>query len=369
LQTVQHDTGMDRLQEWSEPIVRVQSLSESGATVIPARYVKPPSERPGGDYSSGSGDRPGLRIPVVDLGGLAEGAVGCRAVIRAVSDACREWGFFQVVNHGVNPVLMQQMREVWREFFYLPMEEKQVYANSPKTYEGYGSRLGVEKGAILDWGDYYFLNLLPLSLKNHEKWPLLPNSCRETIEEYGQELMKLCGLLMRVLSLSLGLDVGQLQDAFGGDDVGACVRVNYYPRCPQPDLTLGLSAHSDPGGLTVLLADERVKGLQVRKDGSWVTVQPFPDAFIVNIGDQIQVLSNATYKSVEHRVMVNEAAERVSVAFFYNPKSDLPIGPVRELVTPEHPPLYSPMTFNEYRLYIRKVGPRGKSHVESLKAN
>ncbi|THU68031.1 hypothetical protein C4D60_Mb05t30960 [Musa balbisiana] len=75
-------------------------------------------------------------------------------------------------------------------------------------------------------------------------------------------MVKLCGTLMKVLSISLGLDVDQLQAAFGGDDVGACLRVNYYPRCPQPELTLGLSPHSDPGGLTVLLADDCVKGLQ-----------------------------------------------------------------------------------------------------------
>lgn len=67
------------------------------------------------------------------------------------------------------------------------------------------------------------------------------------------------------------------------------MRVNFYPKCPQPDLTLGLSAHSDPGGMTLLLPDPSVSGLQVRKDDKWITVQPAPDAFIVNLGDQIQV--------------------------------------------------------------------------------
>jgi len=48
--------------------------------------------------------------------------------------------------------------ETWRQFFHMPMEVKQQYANSPKTYEGYGSTLGIEKGVILDWSDYYFLH-------------------------------------------------------------------------------------------------------------------------------------------------------------------------------------------------------------------
>jgi isopenicillin N synthase-like dioxygenase len=71
---------------------------------------------------------------------------------------------------------------------------------------------------------------------------------------------------------------------------------------------------------------------------------------------------------VEHRVIVNSAKERVSLAFFYNPKSDIPIEPAKELVAPEKPALYQPMTFDEYRLFIRLRGPCGKSQVESLKS-
>ncbi|XP_010937852.1 jasmonate-induced oxygenase 2 isoform X1 [Elaeis guineensis] len=355
---------MDCIQDWPEPVVRVQSLSDSGATRIPERYVKPAADRPS---SAPCAD---LRIPVIDLATLAsDGPVDCAAVVQAVSGACRDWGFFQVVNHGVDPSLIRRIREVWGSFFHLPMEAKQVYANSPKTYEGYGSRLGIEKGAILDWGDYYFLHVLPSSLKSLHKWPALPPTLsRETTDEYSREVLKLCERVMKVLSLGLGLEDDFLQKAFGGDDAGACMRVNFYPKCPQPDLTLGLSSHSDPGGITVLLADDRVKGLQVRRGDAWVTVQPVPDAFIINVGDQVQVLSNATYKSVEHRVVVNSETERLSFAFFYNPKSDLLIRPAPELVTSEHPALYPPMSFDEYRLYIRRKGPRGKSQVESLKA-
>ena len=81
------------------------------------------------------------------------------------------------------------------------------------------------------------------------------------------------------------------------------------------------------------------------------------------------MLTNATYRSVEHRVMANAGDERLSIALFYNPRSDLPLAPMAELVSPERPPLYKPMTFDEYRLYIRRKGPRGKSQVESLKAD
>lgn len=113
---------------------------------------------------------------------------------------------------------------------------------------------------------------------------------RDVIDEYGKQVVKLAGNLMKILSVNLGLEEDRLQDAFGGEDIGACLRVNFYPKCPQPDLALGLSSHSDPGGMTILLPDSHVAGLQVRKDGNWITVKPARHAFIVNIGDQIQVI-------------------------------------------------------------------------------
>lgn len=352
-------------QDWPEPIIPVQSLSESCIDSIPQRYIKPLSDRP----SINSILETTNNIPIIDLRGLYSTNPHEKAsTFKQISEACKEWGFFQIVNHGVSHDLMDLAKETWRQFFHLPMEVKQLYANSPKTYEGYGSRLGVKKGAILDWSDYYYLHYLPLSLKDYNKWPSLPPSCREVFDEYGIELVKLCERLMKVLSINLGLEENFLQNAFGGEDIGACIRVNYFPKCPQPELTLGLSSHSDPGGITLLLPDDQVHGLQVRKGDNWITVKPVRNAFIVNIGDQIQVLSNAIYRSVEHRVLANSHKERVSLAFFYNPKSDIPIEPAKELVKPDKPALYPAMTFDEYRLFIRMRGPCGKSQVESLKS-
>lgn len=111
------------------------------------------------------------------------------------------------------------------------------------------------------------------------------------IDEYSKQVVRLGGVLLKALSINLGLKEKFLQNAFGGDDIGACLRVNFYPKCPQPDLTLGLSPHSDPGGMTFLLPDHNVSGLQVRKNDGWITVKPAPHAFIVNIGDQIQVFT------------------------------------------------------------------------------
>ena len=81
------------------------------------------------------------------------------------------------------------------------------------------------------------------------------------------------------------------------------------------------------------------------------------------------MLSNAIYKSVKHRVIVNSNKDRVSLAFFYNPKSDLIIEPAKELVSEERPALFPRMTFDEYRLHIRKRGICGTSqHEQSLES-
>ncbi|XP_027336209.1 probable 2-oxoglutarate-dependent dioxygenase At3g111800 [Abrus precatorius] len=358
-------------QEWPEPVIRVQALAESGLTTIPERFIKPKSQRVATSTSASNQvywSNNNINIPVIDMQHIYGKDHRLRVeTLERVSEACREWGFFQVVNHGVRHELMNDARELWREFFNQPLEVKEEYANSPLTYEGYGSRLGVKKGAILDWSDYFFLHYMPCSLRDQAKWPTLPASLRHVIAEYGEEVVKLGGKILEIMSINLGLRKDFLLDAFGGEsDLGACLRVNFYPKCPQPDLTLGLSSHSDPGGMTILLPDDNVSGLQVRRGEDWITVKPVPNAFIINIGDQIQVLSNAIYKSIEHRVIVNSNKDRVSLAFFYNPRSDIPIQPAKDLVTEDRPALYPAKTFDEYRLYIRTKGPSGKAQVESL---
>ncbi|XP_039021874.1 probable 2-oxoglutarate-dependent dioxygenase ANS, partial [Hibiscus syriacus] len=353
---------------WPEQVVRVQSLSESGLRAIPVQYIKPLSERP--LFKPGSQFHRHVDVPLIDLQHLFGKDPNLHLdTLNRISTACRDWGIFQAVNHGVSHKLMTKARQVWRDFFNLPLQVKQEYANAETTYEGYGSRLGVEKGAVLDWSDYFFLHYLPISLRNQSKWPEQPSSCREVVAQYGCEVVKLCRTLQKAMSIDLGLKEEYIENAFGGDYMGACFRANFYPKCPQPELTLGLSSHSDPGGITILLPDYDVARLQVLNHGDWITVNPVPDSLIVIIGDQIQVVSNAIYNSVEHRVTVNSAKDGVSLAMFFNPKSDLVIEAAEELVSEERPALYEAMTFDHYRVHMRTKGPCGKKRLESLKFN
>ncbi|EHA8591893.1 putative Flavanone 3-dioxygenase 2 [Cocos nucifera] len=124
--------------------------------------------------------------------------------------------------------------------------------------------------------------------------------------------------------------------------------INYYPQCPEPELTYGLQAHTDPNALTILLQDQNVAGLQVLKDGKWIRVDPHPNAFVINIGDQLQALSNGRYKSVWHRAVVNSDNERISVASFLCPCNSAVISPAMKLTVEGSPAIYRSFTYDEY---------------------
>lgn len=152
----------------------------------------------------------------------------------------------------------------------------------------------------------------------------------------------------------------------GGERKELHIRINYYPPCPQPDLVVGVAPHSDPNVLTILFHDQ-IPGLQIRKDGAWIDVQSVPGALVVNIADQIEILSNGKYSSVEHRSVVHKDRSRMSWAAFCGPPRDVVIAPRRELIDDDHPPLYQQASFGEYLSKFFKKGLDGKGHVHQAK--
>lgn len=109
--------------------------------------------------------------------------------------------------------------------------------------------------------------------------------------EYSDCMRALAQKLLCLISESLGLPLSCIEDALG--EFYQNITVSYYPPCPQPELTLGLQSHSDMGGITLLIQDD-VGGLQVLKDGEWVTVHPVSDAIIVILADQTEVHLHTT---------------------------------------------------------------------------
>ncbi|PWZ06923.1 1-aminocyclopropane-1-carboxylate oxidase 1 [Zea mays] len=123
------------------------------------------------------------------------------------------------------------------------------------------------------------------------------------------------------------------QEAFSKPSVG--VKVAKYPRCSHPELVMGLREHTDAGGIILLFQDELILGLEFLKDGRWKAVPPTQgNRIFVNLGDQIEVITNGTYKSICHRVLPNKNGSRLSIATFYNPGADAIICPASKRTYP-----------------------------------
>ncbi|KAG5526516.1 hypothetical protein RHGRI_032705 [Rhododendron griersonianum] len=183
---------------------------------------------------------------------------------------------------------------------------------------------------------------------------------RVAYEEDAKEMEKLAYKLLELISLSLGLPANRLSEFFNNHT--SISRLNHYPTCPIPNLALGVGRHKD-GGALIILAQDDVGGLQVKRktDGEWVQVRPTPHAYIVNVGDIIQVWSNERYESVEHRVMVNSEKERFSMRFSFNPNHDVMVEPLEELITEQNPAKYRAYNWGKFfanrrRSNFKKLG-------------
>lgn len=112
---------------------------------------------------------------------------------------------------------------------------------------------------------------------------------RAANEEYRTHLQGVVDKLFKSLSLGLGLEGHELKERAGGDELVYLLKINYYPPCPRPDLALGVPAHTDMSTITILVPNE-VQGLQAFRDGHWYDVNYIPNALVIHIGDQIEVL-------------------------------------------------------------------------------
>ncbi|KAF5725545.1 hypothetical protein HS088_TW23G00268 [Tripterygium wilfordii] len=169
--------------------------------------------------------------------------------------------------------------------------------------------------------------------------------------------------LLGLISESLGLSTGRIEEAVG--EFYQNITVSYYPPCPQPELTLGLQSHSDFGAITLLIQDD-VGGLQVLKDGEWVTVHPLLDAIVVLLSDQAEIITNGKYKSAQHRAITNSSRARLSVATFNDPAKAVKISPVSELIGNSSPPRYREVIYGEYVSSWYSKGPEGKRNIDAL---
>ncbi|XP_024980540.1 protein DMR6-LIKE OXYGENASE 2-like [Cynara cardunculus var. scolymus] len=319
-------------------------------------------------------------IPQIDLSTLQNSSspVGSdlEDLVADVRNACKNWGFFQVINHGVPIESSEKVKSAAKRFFDQTAEEKRKVRRDEANPLGYYDTEHTKN--VRDWKEVFdFTVEVPTTMPaSHDpddeqtteyrnQWPLHPPDLRKACEEYVKHVQKLSFKLLELISLSLNLPANRLEPFFSKDQT-TFVRLNHYPPCLAPDLALGVGRHKDAGAMTILAQDD-VGGLEVKRktDGEWIFVKPTPNAFIINVGDIIQVWSNDTYESVEHRVRVNSTRERFSIPFFVNPAHYTVVEPLAELTSESNPAKYKAYNWGKF-FATRKVSNFKKLDVENI---
>nr|ACU24032.1 unknown [Glycine max] len=303
-------------------------------------------------------------FPVVDMGKL--NTEERAAAMEIIKDACENWGFFELVNHGISIELMDTVERLTKEYYKKTMEQRFKEMVASKGLESVQSEIN-----DLDWESTFFLRHLPVS--NVSDNSDLDEGYRKTMKKFALELEKLAEQLLDLLCENLGLEKGYLKKVFyGSKGPNFGTKVSNYPPCPTPDLIKGLRAHTDAGGIILLFQDDKVSGLQLLKDDQWIDVPPMRHSIVINLGDQLEVITNGKYKSVMRRVIAQADDTRMSIASFYNPGDDAVISPAPALVKEldETSQVYPKFVFDDYmKLYAGLKFQAKEPRFEAMKAN
>ncbi|GAB4852532.1 hypothetical protein Ancab_040547 [Ancistrocladus abbreviatus] len=334
----------------------VSGLAEMGLKSVPDQYIQPVEERLESvklltDES----------IPIIDVCNWKD-----QTVCDAICNASKKYGFFQIINHGIPMKVLEEIQAAAHRFFQLPTKEKVKYKADdfkPGTAKLETSFVpDIDK--ILEWRDYLSMHYVDEETAS-ANWPPV---CKDATLDYFNRVQvivrKIYDVLLKGLNLK-GFDESKESLLMGR----RLVNFNYYPPCPNPELTIGAGRHSDASVVTVLLQDD-VGGLHVRApDGeSWIHMPPTKGALVINMGDMIQLLSNGHYNSIEHKVDANSTKGRMSVATFILPALHQVVAPLPELLEATgEKPLYREFLFNDYVKYFFTTAHDGKAKIEWAK--
>ncbi|KAK2455321.1 protein DOWNY MILDEW RESISTANCE [Trifolium repens] len=305
---------------------------------VPENYIFPLESRPGDLKIPISSN-----IPIIDLN---EAQKGDKAnTIHQIIKAAQEFGFIQVINHGILVNEMKETMSVFKEVFEISDEYKQkLYLDDDlKTCKRFTSSLRYETEKVHLWRDSLRHPAHPLDQWQH-LWPENPSKYRECVGNFSVKIKELGSRILDLISEGLGLKCGYFDNDLTGSLI---ISINHYPPCPEPSLTLGLSKHKDPYLITILMQDG-VSGLQVLKDGKWITVEPLPHAFVINIGHLLEIISKGKLKSAEHRAVTNSTQTRTSAAFFIAPSDDCLIKPAQDLTHENNQPILRSFKYKEF---------------------
>ncbi|XWS16799.1 hypothetical protein CRYUN_Cryun33cG0011100 [Craigia yunnanensis] len=290
-------------------------------------------------------------------------------VVKEIVAAAETLGFFQLVNHGVPIDLLETLKDAAHNFFGQPSKKKAVYRKqvSPSPLVKYCTSFNPEREKALEWKDYISM-VYTNDAEALQQWP---KECREAVLEYLKTSMNMVRKLLGVFMENLGAELDDSKiDALIGMKT---VNMNFYPTCPNLDLTVGVGRHSDMGTITILQQDG-IGGLYVKiaeemdnigRKAEWVEILPISGALVINIGDALQILSNGRYKSES----VPQKQSRVSIPIFTTPKPTQKIAPLPQVVEKDGMAHYRELVFADYMKNFFGNAHDGKKSLDFTKIN
>jgi isopenicillin N synthase-like dioxygenase len=285
------------------------------------------------------------RVPVIDVAPLVNHAAERARTALEVGAACRDSGFFYVVNHGVDEPMCRRLEALSRQFFaqgepqkmeiamsrggrawrgYFPVG-RELTSGKPDRKEGlyFGAELPADHPSVRAGTPLHGPNLFPAI-----------DGFRETVLRYLDALTGLGHTLMSGISVGLGLDEGYFQQRYFREPL-ILFRIFNYPHAnavERGETAWGVGEHTDYGLLTILRQDD-TGGLQVKSRSRWIDAPPIPGSFLCNIGDMLERLTRGIYRSTPHRVLNTSPRDRLSFPFFFDPSFDARMLPVEGLVS------------------------------------
>ncbi|XVE96392.1 hypothetical protein REPUB_Repub02eG0217600 [Reevesia pubescens] len=347
---------MKDIKEFDQSKVGVKGLIDSGITSIPRFFVQPPETL----STLNPSQITNTSIPVIDLENINSQSHRPK-IVEQIRAAASEWGFFQVINHGIPVSVLEKTIQAVKSFHEQPSEIKaKYYSREERSGMLFTTNYDLYSAKAAGWQDYLKVSMAPEEQRT--KVEDIPQMLRKESLAWDCYAKKVGEDVMELLCEGLGLESNKFKDlSLSGERSFVGI---YYPYCPQPDLALGRTPHTDPGKLSILLQNQ-VSRFQVIHGEEWVDVKPLQGSLLIVIADLLQIISNDEYKSVEHRVRAYSWEEpKVTVVSFLNigKWEESGYGPLPELVSAEKPAGYRQITKADFHnLYI------GKSLLDKFK--
>ncbi|XP_065864875.1 gibberellin 2-beta-dioxygenase 8 [Euphorbia lathyris] len=281
-------------------------------------------------------------LPVIDLENLS---------LENLREACKNWGLFRLVNHGIPLTLLTQLEDQSKIIFSQPFDSKKELKSSPLSYF-WGTpaltRTGTAVSGPKNINRVEGFNVPLSQLSLFQSLDPTLYSFRLLLEEYGKHVGRIATTIFKAMleTLNLNPDKQHPNTSYLSESTGF-LRVYRYPQTSMAETNWGMKAHTDSSVLSILSQEQMevgAGGLQLLKDDKWLDIPPLPHTLVLNLGDMMQVISDDAYKSATHRVKANKRQDRYSICYFVFPDDQTVISSSN----------YKPFTYGDFRDQVQE---------------